>query len=88
MPQTETCGVLRNRVDEEPEEDEAEPDFEDEAAAEEFRQRKVRCAAWMLPLVLLGCHLACDSCSSGVAASEFLLCDVICPEWALASSKL
>ena len=36
---------VRNRVDEEPEEEEAEPDFEDEAAAEEFRQRKVRCAA-------------------------------------------
>ena len=36
------CGFDRNRVDEDPEDDEAEPDFEDEAAAEEYRQRKVR----------------------------------------------
>ncbi len=45
MQQDVTCGAVRNRVDEEPEEEEAEPDFEDEAAADEYRQRKVRRAA-------------------------------------------
>ena len=46
---------VRNRVDEEPEDEEAEPDFEDEAAAEEYRQRKVRCEDVRVHTVAVTC---------------------------------